>query len=91
MVAGAVLVLALVATGRVLSGAGIRSSVRPTATSAAPAPYRVGDRLACPHTTPVLASSDGRSYPLGHPARPPPVPVITTVARHLDLVPNATA
>jgi hypothetical protein len=68
--AGLVLVLALVVTGRSLSGPGPRSSVRSPATTAAPAPYRVGERFACPHTHPVLATSDGRSYPLGHPTPP---------------------
>jgi hypothetical protein len=69
-VAGAVLVLALVVTGRVLSGPSLRSSVQPTGTTTAPAPYRVGARFACPHTHPVLATSDSRSYPLGHPTPP---------------------
>jgi len=68
--AGAVLVLALVVAGRVLSGPGLRSSVQPTGTTAAPAPYRIGARLACPHSHPVLATSDRRSYPLGHPTPP---------------------
>jgi hypothetical protein len=84
MVAGAVLVLALVITGRLVSGPGIGSSLRPTATTAAPAPYRVGERYACPHTVPVLATSDGRSYPLGHPTLPAkdadPVACYDTVA-----------
>jgi hypothetical protein len=69
-VVGAVLVLALVVTGRVLSGPVLPSSVQPTGTTAAPAPYRVGERFACPHTHPVLATSDSRSYPLGHPTPP---------------------
>jgi hypothetical protein len=84
VLAGVVLVLALVVTGRVLGGPGLRSPARPPATAPTPAPYRVGDRLACPHTHPVLAASDGRSYPLGHPARPPrsadPVACHATVA-----------
>jgi hypothetical protein len=70
--AGVALVLALVVTGRVLSGPGLRSLDQPAATTQAPAPYRVGDRVACPHTRPVLATSDGRSYPPGHPASPAP-------------------
>jgi hypothetical protein len=84
VLAGVGLVLALVVTGRVLSGSDPPSSARPPATAPAPVPYRVGDRLACPHTRPVLATSDGRSYPLGHPARPPasagPVACYATVA-----------
>jgi hypothetical protein len=71
VLAGVVLVLALVVTGRVLGGS-TPSPARPATTAPTPAPYRVGDRLACPHTHPVLATSDGRSYPLGHPTRPPP-------------------
>lgn len=82
--AGAVLVLALVVTGRVLSGPGPRSSVRPRAPAPAPAPYRLGGRFACPHTHPVLATSDGRSYPAGHPSPPArdaaPVACFGTVA-----------
>ena len=72
VVAGAALVLALVVTGRILSDPGRLDpllSPAPT-TTAAPAPYRVGERLACPHTHPVLATSDGRYYPLGHPTPP---------------------
>jgi hypothetical protein len=84
VVAGVLLVLALVVTGRVLSGPGLRSPVPPTGTAPVPAPYRVGDRLACPHIRPVLATSDGRSYPLGHPTLPPraarPVACYATVA-----------
>jgi hypothetical protein len=84
VLAGVVLVLALVVTGRVLGGPGPRPPPRPATTAPTPAPYRVGDRLACPHTDPVLAASDGRSYPLGHPTRPPrsadPVACYATVA-----------
>jgi hypothetical protein len=87
-VVGVVLVLALVVTGRVLSGSGLRSSVQPTATTAAPAPYRVGERFACPHTHPVLATSDHRSYPLGHPT--PPARDAIAVACY-DTVAAATA
>jgi hypothetical protein len=86
--AGAVLVLALVVTGRMLSGPGLGSSVQPTATTAAPAPYRVGERFACPHTHPVLATSDRRSYPLGHPT--PPARDATAVACY-DTIAAATA
>ena len=87
-VAGAVLVLALVVTGRVLSGPGLRSSVQPNRTTAAPAPYRVGERFACPHTHPVLATSDSRSYPLGHPT--PPARDAVAVACY-DTIAAATA
>ena len=70
LVAGIVLVLVLVVTGRTLSGSRLPSSAQPPEPTAAPGPYRVGERLACPLTHPVLATADGRSYPLGHPARP---------------------
>jgi hypothetical protein len=89
VVAGAVLVLALVVTGRVLSGPGLRSLVQPTGTNSAPAPYRVGERLACPHTHPVLATSDGRSYPLGHPT--PPARDATAVACYATTAAAAAA
>jgi hypothetical protein len=69
--AGVLLVMALVATGRVL-GPSLRPPPRSTPTTTAPAPYRVGERLACPHTYPVLATSDGRSHPPGHPTPPAP-------------------
>jgi hypothetical protein len=88
VVAGVVLVLALVATGRVLSGPGLRSSVQPTGTTEAPAPYRVGERFACPHTHPILATSDRRSYPLGHPT--PPARDATAVACY-ETIATATA
>jgi hypothetical protein len=60
VLAGVVLVAALVVTGRVLGGS-TPPPARPPVTAPTPAPYRVGDRLACPHTHPVLATSDGRS------------------------------
>jgi hypothetical protein len=83
VVATAGLLVALVVTGRSLSGLQTRPSARPTVTTA-DAPYRIGERLACPLRRPVLATSDGRSYPPGHPARPPreaaPVACYDTVA-----------
>jgi hypothetical protein len=68
--AGVALVLALVVTGRQLSGSGLRNQVRPPGTTAVPVPYRVDERPACPHSHPVLATSDGRSHPPGHPTPP---------------------
>jgi len=69
--AAAVLVLALVVTGRSLRGDGTRPSAQPARPAAADAPYRIGERVTCPLAHPVLATADGRSYPPGHPARPP--------------------
>jgi hypothetical protein len=71
VVVAAVLVVALMAVGQSLSGRGARPSTQPASTGAA-APYRIGARVVCPLARPVLATSDGRSYPHGHPARPPP-------------------
>ena len=70
-VAAAVLVLALVVTGRSLRGGETRPSAQPARPAAADAPYRIGDRVTCPLAHSVLATADGRSYPPGHPARPP--------------------
>jgi hypothetical protein len=69
--AAAVLILALVVTGRSLRGDGTRPSAPPARPAATDAPYRIGDRVTCPLAHPVLATADGRSYPPGHPARPP--------------------
>jgi hypothetical protein len=69
--AAGVLVVALVVTGRWLSGRELQPSDRPARTTVAEAPYRIGDRVTCPLGRPVLAVSTGRSYPPGHPARPP--------------------
>jgi hypothetical protein len=83
VVTAAVLVVALLAVGRSLSGRATRPQARPAPTTVA-APYRIGARLTCPLARPVLATSDGRSYPPGHPARPPrdasPVACYDTVA-----------
>ena len=85
MVVAAVLVVALVTVGRSLGGGGTRPSAQPPSTSAAAAPYRIGVRAVCPLARPVLATSDGRSYPSGHPARPPrdavPMACYDTVAQ----------
>ena len=85
MVAAAVLVLALVAVGRSLGDRGSLPSAAPPAPSTTAAtPYRIGERVVCPLARPVLAASDGRSYPHGHPAQPPrdavPVACYDTVA-----------
>jgi len=76
VVAAALLVTALVLTGRWLNGDG--SGRRPpphparTATATTQAPYRVGTSITCPSLWPVLAMANHMSYPLGHPAKPPP-------------------
>jgi hypothetical protein len=44
----------------------------PSTTSAADAPYQIGGRVLCPLGQPVLAASNQRSYPPGHPGHPPP-------------------
>ena len=84
VVAAVVLVAALVVVGRSVSGRGTRPSAPPASTGAAAAPYRIGGRVVCPLARPVLATADGRSYPPGHPARPPrdadPVACYDTVA-----------
>jgi hypothetical protein len=77
VVAAAVLIVALVLTGRVLYGSssGRRppagSSSARTATANTHAPYRIGGKVDCPPLWPVLAMSDHASYPAGHPTRPP--------------------
>jgi hypothetical protein len=70
VVAAAILVVALVTVGRSLDGRAAPPSAQPPPTTAA-TPYRIDDRVACPLARPVLAASDGRSYPPGHPVRPP--------------------
>jgi hypothetical protein len=83
LAAAAVLVVALVTVGRSLDGGQAPPSAQPPPTTAA-APYRIGERMVCPLARPVLAASDGHSYPPGHPARPPagarPVACHDTVA-----------
>jgi hypothetical protein len=85
MAVAAALVAALVVVGRSLDGRGARPSAQPVPTSTTAAPYRIGGRVVCPLARPVLAASDGRSYPPGHPARPPrdavPLACYDTVAQ----------
>ena len=71
VVVAAVLLVALVVVGRSLSGRETRPSASSASTGAAAAPYRIGGRVVCPLARPVLATTDGHSYPPGHPARPP--------------------
>jgi hypothetical protein len=85
MVVATALAAALVAVGRSLDDRGTRPSAQPAPTSTTAVPYRIGGRPVCPLARPVLAASDGRSYPHGHPARPPrdadPVACYETVAQ----------
>jgi hypothetical protein len=71
VVTAAILVVGLVVTGRLLSVPETETS-QPLPTTTIAAPYRIGDRVACPLDHPVLATAAGRSYPPGHPAQPPP-------------------
>src|SRR6266700_666698 len=79
VLAAAVLIAALVLTGRVLNDSS-RSGGRPPAGSSSmlagtantQADFRIGGRVECPLLWPVLAMSDHTSYPDGHPTRPPP-------------------
>lgn len=69
------LVVALIVAGRSFDGAGgerrpATGSAR-TGTANTQAPYHVGARTECPPRWPLLAMSNHRSYPPGHPGRPP--------------------
>jgi hypothetical protein len=72
VLAAALLITALVITGRWQDLAGRPPSPAAGPTAAADAPYRLNDGYRCPLRRPVLAMADGHSYPPGHPARPPP-------------------
>jgi hypothetical protein len=69
------LVAGLVLTGLLLPGGSTerRPAASPTQTDSinTQAPYRLGGRIECPPAWPVLAMSNHRSYPAGHPAKPP--------------------
>jgi hypothetical protein len=65
------LLAGLIVTGRLLHAPAGPPAATPTAPAATDRPYRAGDRLRCPLRRPVLVASDGRSYPPGHPTRPP--------------------
>ncbi len=71
LIAAVLLVAALIITGRVQSGAERRPPAPPDRAAAAAAPYRIGSSVRCPLARPVLAMSNGNSYPPGHPAHPP--------------------
>ena len=88
-----VLVAGLTLTGLVLhgSGSGRRSAASPTRTTtiSTQAPYRLDGRVECPPAWPVLAMSNHRSYPAGHPAKPPAA--ATAVACYQTTTKAATA
>jgi hypothetical protein len=73
VVTAAVLIVALLVTGRLLNSGGGRPSAPPAGSGSAnsQAPYRIGGRVECPPDWPVLAMSNPTSYPAGHPAKPP--------------------
>jgi hypothetical protein len=75
VVAAAVLIAALVLTGRWLhrdGGGGPPARPARSVTANTQAPYRIGGKVDCPPAWPVRAMSNHASYPAGHPARPPP-------------------
>jgi hypothetical protein len=69
--AAALLITALVVTGRWQDLARRPPSLSADPTAAADAPYRLDGGYRCPLGRPMLAMADGHSYPPGHPARPP--------------------
>jgi hypothetical protein len=71
VLAAALLIAALVITGRSQDRTGRPPSPSTGPTAAADAPYRLDGGYGCPSGRPVLAMTDGRSYPPGHPVRPP--------------------
>jgi hypothetical protein len=71
VLAAALLITALVVTGRWQDRTRRPSSPSAGPTAAADAPYRLDGGYRCPLRRPVLAMADGRSYPPGHPVRPP--------------------
>lgn len=71
VLAAALLITALVVTGRSQDRTTHPPSSSAGPTVAADAPYRLDSGYGCPLGRPVLAMADGHSYPPGHPARPP--------------------
>jgi hypothetical protein len=71
VLAAALLITALVITGRSQDRTGHPPSPSAGPTAAADAPYRLDGGYRCPLGRPVLGMADGRSYPPWHPARPP--------------------
>jgi hypothetical protein len=76
VVAAALLVVALVLTGRILNDSSGRrppadSGSARRATISSQAPSQIGGKVDCPPAWPVLAMSNHSSYPVGHPTPPP--------------------
>jgi hypothetical protein len=71
VLAAALLITALIITGRSQDPTGRPPLSAAGPTAAADGPYRLDGGYGCPLGRPVLAMADGRSYPPGHPARPP--------------------
>jgi hypothetical protein len=94
VLAAAVLLVALVLTGRVFNdSSGRRPSAAPSsarsATADTQAPHRIGGKPACPPAWPVLAMSNHTSYPAGHPT--PPSAAATPVACYQTAAKAASA
>jgi hypothetical protein len=78
--AAAVLVAALVLTGRLLDVGGgepdspprLAGQASPAGAVSTQAPYRLGSVFTCPPSWPVLAMANHLSYPAGHPTKPSP-------------------
>jgi hypothetical protein len=78
VLAAALLITALIITGRSQERTGRPPPPAAGPTTAAEAPYRLDNGYRCPLARPVLAMADGHSYPPGHPS--PPLPEIRAVA-----------
>ena len=70
VLAAVLLITALFVTGHSQKLAGVPQP-SPAGTTADQAPYRLGGGYRCPLARPVLVMADGRSYPAGHPTKPP--------------------
>ena len=82
VLAAALLITALFVTGHSQQLAGVPQA-SPASTTADQAPYSLDGGYRCPLARPVLVMADGRSYPAGHPTRPPRVPAPSPATRAL--------